>query len=123
MKVAGILGRAATMAVEEVQHNDAVEPNHLYIIPPNMSLEISGGVLQLAPRSEAVAPHFLIDRFLCSLAEDAGGQALAVILSGNGADGADGLKAVKAACGITFVQAESTAKYTGMPVSAIATGP
>src|SRR5260221_793525 len=74
-KLAEILGRATTMPVQEVQHNAAVEPNHLYIIPPNMSLAISGAVLQLSPRSQAVAPHFLIDRFLCSLAEDAGGQA------------------------------------------------
>ena len=117
-----ILTRAATMPVLEIQDGMPVKANTFNVIPPNTSLTIAAGILKIEPRSDAPAPHFPIDRFLCSLAEDLGSQAIAVILSGTGSDGAEGLKAVKAAGGITFAQAENTAKYTGMPLSAIATG-
>lgn len=117
-----ILSKASSLRVVEIQNGITVESNTFYIIPANTSLTIAEGILNLEPRSSVPAPHFPIDRFLCSLAEDLGGQAIAVILSGTGCDGAEGLKAIKAGCGITFVQAENTAKYSGMPLSAIGTG-
>ncbi len=119
-KLTEILARAASMPVIEIRNGIPVQANTFYVIPPNKMLKIAAGILNIEPRPNA--PHFLIDRFLYSLGEDLGSQAIAVILSGTGSDGAEGLKAVKAACGITFVQTESTAKYTGMPISAIATG-
>ncbi|MGH9583955.1 MAG: chemotaxis protein CheB, partial [Bryobacteraceae bacterium] len=121
-KLTEILAKTAAMPVLEIQHGMPVEANTLYVIPPNTSLKIAAGILSMEPRANERDPRFPIDRFLCSLAEDLGSQAIAVILSGTGSDGAEGFKAVKAACGITFVQAENTAKYTGMPSSAIATG-
>ncbi len=121
-KLTEILTKVTSMAVREIQDGMRAEPDTFYVIPPNTSLKIEKGILNIEPRVDAPAPHFLIDRFLCSLAEDLGSHAIAVILSGTGADGAEGFTAVKAACGITFAQAENTAKYTGMPLSAIATG-
>ena len=121
-KLTEILTRAAPMVVHEIEDGQPVSANTLYVIPPNTSVTITSGILQMEARTNAPAPHFPIDRFLCSLAEDLGSQAIAVILSGTGSDGAEGLKAVKAACGITFVQTENTAKYSGMPISAFATG-
>ena len=99
-----------------------IEPNTFYVIPPNTALTVSKGVLKLDPRADSPAPHYPVDRFLCSLAEDIESQAIAVILSGTGSDGTEGMKAVKAACGITFAQTEESAKYSGMPLSAIGTG-
>ncbi len=121
-KLSEILTRIASMRVLEIQNGMTVEANTLYVIPPNMRLTITAGILKTEPRPDAPAPQFPIDHFLCSLAEDLGSQAIAVILSGTGSDGAEGIKAVKAACGITFAQSENTAKYTGMPLAAISTG-
>ena len=121
-KLTTILAMATALAVREIQDGMPVEANTFNVIPPNTALKLSRGILELEPRSDAPAPHYPIDRFLCSLAQDAGSQSIAVILSGTGSDGTEGLKAVKAACGITFAQTENTAKYTGMPLSAINTG-
>src|SRR5438309_8851844 len=63
-----------------------------------------------------------IDRFLRSLAEDKGSNAIGVVLSGTASDGTLGLAAIKGEGGITFAQDEKSAKYDGMPESAIAAG-
>ncbi len=63
-----------------------------------------------------------VDAFLCDLAADSGSKALGVILSGTASDGTLGLRAIKAAGGITFAQDARTAKCDGMPKSAIAAG-
>lgn len=117
-----ILAKAAVLPVREIRNGLQLEPNTFNVIPPNTAVTISNGTLRLEPRADSPAPHYPIDRFLCSLADDAESQAIAVILSGTGSDGTEGMKAVKAACGITFVQTEETAKYSGMPLSAIGTG-
>lgn len=116
-----ILGRATTMPVVEAQDKMTVAPNHVYVIAPNTELTVAGGVLRLAPRSRAV-PHMAIDRFLQSLAADCETQAVGVVLSGNGSDGAMGLLAVKEAGGLTFAQEPGSAKFVSMPCAAIAAG-
>ena len=78
--------------------------------------------LYLQPRSESSNPYYPIDHFFSSLAEDQGANAIGIVLSGNGSDGAQGLRAIKSACGITFCQDEQSAKFGGMPHSAILTG-
>ena len=117
-----IVSRITEMPAQVAQEGMIVEPNHVYIIPPNTSLTISEGALRLVPRSLDTIPHLPIDRFFQSLAEEQGRLAIGVILSGNGSDGSEGLKAIKSQCGITFAQEESTAKFSGMPLSAIRTG-
>jgi two-component system CheB/CheR fusion protein len=80
------------------------------------------GILRLAPRSQAVGQYLPIDGFLSSLAEDRGSQAIGVILSGTGSDGAQGIQAIRAAGGLTFAEDEGSAGYADMPHSAAATG-
>jgi two-component system, chemotaxis family, CheB/CheR fusion protein len=115
-----ILSRATKMPVLEVEDQPAVEPNHVYVIPPGRSLVISRGRLQLRPRPTG-GQHRPIDQFFGALAEDQADQAIGVVLSGTATDGTLGLEAIKAAGGITFAQ-DSTAQQEGMPHSAIASG-
>ncbi len=117
-----ILTRVTELPVNEVKTSLAVEPNHVYIIPPNASLVIVHGVLRLLPRENQSRLNMPIDYFLNSLAADLGNRAIGVILSGTASDGTSGLMAIKAAGGITFAQSPETAKYDGMPSHAIAAG-
>ncbi len=117
-----LLSKATRMPVSEIKNGMPVVPDHVYIIPPNTNLGISERVLNLTPRTEVRGQHMPIDRFFRSLAEDQRNGAIGVILSGTASDGSLGLKAIKAEGGITFAQDEKTAKYGGMPHSAIASG-
>ena len=117
-----ILSRSTVMPVSEIKSNVTVEPNHVYVIPPNTSLSIFHGRLNLFPRTDLPRPHLPIDYFLSSLAEEQGHKAIGVILSGTASDGTLGLKAIKAVGGITFAQEPESAKYDGMPRHAIAAG-
>ena len=115
-----ILSRTTRMPVVEATHGMRVEAGRVYIMPPNVSMTITDGVLSLAPRSEDRGPHMPIDHFLRSLAEDVRSRAIGVILSGSASDGALGLRAIKAEGGITFAEAPQSAKFDGMPRSAVA---
>ena len=120
--LAQLLAKATRMPVHEVQTNMPVEANHVYVIPPNVNMTIEQQVLCLAPRTEARGQHMPIDAFLYSLAEDQKNNAIGIILSGTASDGTLGLRAIKAEGGLTFAQEEASAKYDGMPHSAIAAG-
>ena len=117
-----ILSRETQMPVQEVRDGMDVKPDHIYVIPPSADLEIQRGILHLVARTEGDRHRLPIDRFFRSLAEDEGSRSIGVILSGTASDGVLGLKAIKAQGGITFAQDEKTAKYDGMPHSAIAAG-
>lgn len=117
-----LLSRTTTMPIHEVTDGIRIEPNHIYIIPPNTELDVLHGVLHLMPRKEARGPSLPIDHFFQSLALDQNSMAIGIVLSGSASDGTIGLKAIKAAGGITFAQDEESAKYASMPHSAIAAG-
>ena len=117
-----LLARATEMPVRQVTDATQVEPNHVYVIPPNVDMSISQGILRLTPRTETHGHHMPIDRFLRSLAEDQRSNAIGVILSGTASDGTLGLAVIKAEGGITFAQDDKSAKFDGMPQSAIAAG-
>lgn len=117
-----ILGRRTSMPVVAAAEGVAVEVDHVYVIPPNVTLTISRGVLCLAPRAAGREIHRPIDALLRSLAEDCGERAVGVILSGADSDGAAGIEAIKQAGGITFAQTPESARVPSMPQSAIATG-
>src|SRR5712692_5632215 len=116
-----ILSRATAMRVAEVTDQTAAEPNHVYVIPPGVTLGIERGILRLSPRKEARGQHRPIDDFLNSLAHDQGHLAIGVILSGSATDGTLGLESIKAEGGITFAQ-DDTAQHRSMPNSAVAAG-
>ncbi len=119
-KLTELLGRATTMPVVEVRNGMRVAPDRVYVIPPNRGLVMDDGRLRLTPRGRGrVLP---VDAFLKSLAQERGRQAIGVILSGTATDGAEGMQVIKEAGGITFAQDEESAKYNGMPETAIATG-
>ncbi len=117
-----LLAKATEMPVRQVTDATPVEPNHAYVIPPNVDMIIAQGILRLTPRTETHGHHMPIDRFLRSLAEDQRSNAIGIILSGTASDGTLGLAAIKAEGGITFAQDEKSAKFDGMPQSAIAAG-
>jgi two-component system CheB/CheR fusion protein len=117
-----LLGRHTKMTVVEVEDGTEVCPNHVYVIPPNADLAILQGRLQVL---EPTAPRGLrlpIDFFFRHLAADQKEEAIAIVLSGMGNDGTLGLKAIKEHCGMAMVQDPASAKYDGMPRSAISTG-
>ena len=116
-----ILSRATSMPVSEVTDQMAVEPNHVYVIPPGVNMDITRGILRLSPRTHLRGQQRTIDHFLQSLAEDQHHRAIGVILSGSATDGTLGLEAIKAEGGLTFAQDE-TAQHGSMPKSAVAAG-
>jgi two-component system CheB/CheR fusion protein len=120
--LAELLGRRTEMPVRQIVDGMAVEPNHVYLIPPNASLAIENARLVLSEFSEPRGFRRPIDVFFKSLAADQGPNAACIVLSGTGGDGSEGLRAIKEAGGLTLVQSPETAKYDGMPNSAVATG-
>lgn len=116
-----ILGRAISLPVREIRDGERIEPDHVYVIPPDTNLSISDGVLKIRPRPRVRAPHRPIDSFFESLAQDRREQAVGVVLSGTASDGTLGLEAIKAEGGITFAQ-DASAKHDSMPRSAVAAG-
>jgi two-component system, chemotaxis family, CheB/CheR fusion protein len=117
-----LLSRVTKMPVRQVRKGMTVEPNHIYVTPPNANMSISGMTLRLVSRSETHGLHMPIDHFFRSLAQQHGSRAIGIILSGAGSDGALGLAEIKEQGGITFVQNVRTAKFAGMPHSAIMHG-
>jgi len=117
-----ILQRSTTMPVFEIQDQMKVAPNSVYVIPPNRDMAIFHGALQLSVPEQPRGQRMPIDAFLRSLAEDQGEQAIGIILSGTGTDGTLGLRAILGAGGVSLVQEPATAKYDGMPNSAINAG-
>ncbi len=115
-----ILSRATNTPVVEIEDGMQVEPNQIYVMPPDRHMTISHGVLQLLPRP-AQGQHRPIDIFFRALADDQGDRAIGVVLSGTGTDGTLGLEAIKSGGGITFAQ-DASAQQDGMPHSAIAAG-
>jgi two-component system CheB/CheR fusion protein len=120
-RLAELLTRITRMPVLEVADHRPVEPDHVYVIPPNTVMTLSHDGLHLAPRGDVPGQHLPIDHFFRSLAENRQSAAIGVVLSGNGSDGTVGLEEIKAAGGITFAQDDSAA-FSGMPQSAIASG-
>jgi two-component system CheB/CheR fusion protein len=120
--LAEILQRNSTIPVVEAENRMEVQPNHVYTIPPNREMTLFHGTLLLSVPGQQRGQRMPIDTFLRSLADEDGERSVAVILSGTGTDGTLGLRAVLGAGGVSFVQDPATAKYDGMPASAIQSG-
>ncbi|MDP3839683.1 MAG: chemotaxis protein CheB, partial [Methylococcales bacterium] len=117
-----ILQRATKIPVIEAEDQMSVQPDHVYIIPPNRDMEILHGELQLNVPATPRGQRLPIDSFLRSLADDQQENAIAIILSGTGSDGTQGARSVCGAGGIIMVQEPVSAKYEGMPNSVIHAG-
>jgi two-component system CheB/CheR fusion protein len=120
--LAELLGARSKLPVRQAQDGTPLEVDHVYVNPPNAEMTLEGGVLRLTPRPKDRSQFTPIDALFRSLAASAGDRAIAIVLSGTASDGSSGLSDVKAAGGLTIAQRPETAKYDGMPRSAIATG-
>ncbi len=117
-----LLSKYTEMKVERVSDGMEIEPRHVYLIPPRKLLTVKDGRLYLAEQDPEQGLHLPIDIFFRSLSEEQAERAIAVIVSGTGSDGTLGIRAIKGAGGLVFVQDNLTAKFDGMPRSASATG-
>ena len=117
-----LLAKSTKMPVREIKNGMPIEVNHVYVIPPGVNVSIAGGRLKLNKLKDAGLKRMPVDWFFRSLAQEQGNRGIGVILSGTATDGTLGAEAIKAEGGITFAQDEKSAKYDGMPQSAIATG-
>lgn len=120
--MADILKRYTKMEVFQVEDEMKVEPNHVYIIPPNKDMAVLHRTLHLYEAIVSKGIRHPIDFFFRSLADDQNENAICIILSGTGTEGTLGLKAIKGEGGMVMVQSMESAAYDGMPRSAIATG-
>src|SRR5262249_3929314 len=120
-ELARIIAARARMPVFEVDRDRPIEADKIYVIPPNRQLRVSADQISSTPFDEPRGQRAPIDHFFRSIA-DAHGDGLAIILTGAGADGAVGVKAVKEGGGLILVQDPDEAEYPSMPRSAIASG-
>jgi two-component system CheB/CheR fusion protein len=117
-----LLAGHTPMTVQHAADGMRLEPDCVYVIPPGVYLSISDGALRLSEPRERHGARLPFDFFLRSLAEELGERAICVVLSGTGADGSLGLKAIKEKGGLVIAQDPTEAGYDGMPRSAVATG-
>src|SRR5437762_11308413 len=119
-RLSSLLGKVTAMPVSEVTQTTTPKPNTVYVQPPNKCVIAKNGTLTLVQREERL--NVGIDHFFESLAEECGSRAIGIVLSGTGSDGTAGLRAIKAAGGLTFAQNQESAKFDAMPRSAIRAG-
>jgi len=117
-----LLQRQTKMAVVKIESGTTIQPNTLYVIPPNHNLSLLDAQFQLFELPKSHSTNLPIDNFFKALAQDQTNRAVAIILSGTGSDGSQGLKEIKAEDGMVIVQDENSAVYDGMPRNAKATG-
>lgn len=117
-----LLSKHCPLPVLQVTDGMRVEPDHVYMIPPNKSLTLEGNEFRLEPPITTRGMRLPIDRFLQSLAKNRKERSIAVILSGTGSDGSEGVRAIKGEGGLTIAQKSEQAEYDGMPRAAEKTG-
>lgn len=121
-KLAQVLQTTTEMPVKQVAEKVKVEPNHVYVVPPNGHLLMQDGSIVVSPNTQIEDRRAPVDIFFRTLADEHGTRAVAVVLSGTGANGSMGLKRVKERGGAAFVQNPREAEFNEMPRNAIATG-
>ncbi|MBE0440331.1 MAG: chemotaxis protein CheB, partial [Gammaproteobacteria bacterium] len=117
-----LLQRFTTMPVREAKHDMRIEPDHVYVIPPNTELSVVDDRLKLAKPAVPRGMRLPVNVLFSSLSSAQGDRAIAVILSGMGSDGTLGMQAIKAVGGLNVVQDPNTAQFDSMPKSAISAG-
>jgi two-component system CheB/CheR fusion protein len=117
-----LLARDTAMPVLEVVDGAPIEADHVYVISPDADVTVDRGRLRLWPRHAAGGLHLPVNALFRSIAADRGPDAIGVVLTGTGADGTDGLARIKSAGGVTFAQDPASARFKGMPQSAIDAG-
>ena len=116
------LSTATTMPVIEIVDGTRIEPDHVFVVPPARDVSLRRGTFHTAPVPEGRSRRLSIDLLFETLANELGSMTIGVILSGAGADGVEGLRAIQSAGGITFAQDATSARVASMPSSAVASG-
>jgi two-component system CheB/CheR fusion protein len=116
-----ILSKYTKMPVVQAENDMEIQKNTVYIIPPKYNMKLEKNKLRLSEYDHAIINH-PIDVFFRSLAASYANKSVAVILSGTGSDGTNGIKSIKEANGVIIIQSPGSSKFDGMPRSAIATG-
>lgn len=114
-----LLAKDCYLSVVEAEDGEPIKPDYVYVNPPNKDIKVINETIRLQELEREVGPKPSIDTLMFSMAEDLGERAVGIILSGTGSDGARGCRAIRAAGGITIAQDPESAKYDGMPNSAI----
>jgi two-component system, chemotaxis family, CheB/CheR fusion protein len=117
-----LLSKRTRLPVAQITDGDEVQPGHVYLIPPAFGVNVRDRTLLLEPFDNPRGLRRPIDTFFEALAREQGPNAAAIVLSGTGSDGSQGVRAIKEAGGLVLAQDPSEAKYDGMPRAAIATG-
>jgi two-component system CheB/CheR fusion protein len=117
-----LLSKHTTMRIQNIKDGVLAEPDTIYLLPPKKNMIVAQGELLLTEKVPDAGPSLPIDVFFRSLAEDQQHRAIGIILSGTGSDGSRGLKALKEAGALVIAQEPDSAKFDGMPNSAINTG-
>jgi two-component system CheB/CheR fusion protein len=117
-----LLSRITNIPVIEVKNGIVIKPKTIYMTPENTDIFVSNGKIYLKSIEHTYGPKPSVNYFFNSLAQAYGSKSIGIILSGTGSDGAFGIRAIKAAGGITIAQSPQSSKYDGMPSSAINTG-
>jgi two-component system CheB/CheR fusion protein len=121
-RLALLLQNDCALTVVNAEDGDIPLPDHVYVTPPGCDIRLKGGRLELSPPPQRLTPAPSVDLLLESLAEQKGTRMIAVILSGLGNDGADGVRSVRRQGGTVLAQRPGEAQYPGMPHSALLTG-
>jgi len=121
-KLAEVLQATASIPVTQVTQTVRIEPDHVYVVPPNRRLGIADRTLTLADLTEREHRRSPVDLFFHALADAHGARSVGIVLSGTGPSGAAGLKRIKEYGGLTIAQAREEAAYPDMPANAIKTG-
>ncbi len=117
-----LLAKHTSMEVTRADHGMEVRPNTAYLIPPKKNLTIANGQIVLHEQEPHHGLNLPIDIFFRSLAKEARERSVGIVLSGTGSDGMRGVRAIKEAGGLVLAQEPGSAKFDGMPRSAINTG-
>lgn len=117
-----LLARETQLIVQEATNNLIPKADTIYVAPPNTDITVLKGRFRISRPTNTIGPKPSVDRFFMSLAEDRRDHAIGIVFSGTGSDGAHGVKAIKAAGGISIAQDPKTAKYDSMPRAAIRVG-
>jgi two-component system CheB/CheR fusion protein len=117
-----LLARHSDLPIKQAEHNIEVEPNRVYLLPPKKEMIIQDRRLLLSDKERTHGLTLPIDHFFRSLAQDLGTEAVGIILSGTGSDGSRGVREIKRVGGRVYVENPDSAKFDGMPLSALATG-
>lgn len=120
--LAELIRRHTHLDVVEITDGMVVRPNCIYIIPPNRDLTMQEGALRLLEPAGPGRPHHPIDSFFRSLARDRQERAIAIVLSGTGTDGTQGIREIKGAGGTVLAQTPESSEFDAMPRHAIGTG-